>query len=60
MFRTLARLGKIRVGAVGERMGVTMRELAIHGIIPSLLALVGFERTLAAVGIVFQVIGSMA
>jgi hypothetical protein len=60
MLRTLAGLGKIGIGAVRQRMRVAMRELALHRIVAVLLALVGLERTLSAVRIVFEMIGGVA
>jgi hypothetical protein len=59
MLGTLAGLGKIRVGAFCDRMGIAMRKLTLHGIVAVLLALIGLERTLPTVRIVFQVIGGV-
>jgi len=55
----LSGLWKIRVCAVGHGMWVAVRKLAMHGGVARLLAIVGLERTLAAVGIVFERIDSV-
>jgi hypothetical protein len=59
MFGTLTGLGEIGVGALGEWMRVAMRKLAVHGIVARLLTFVRLERTFTAVGIVFQMVGSV-
>jgi hypothetical protein len=59
MFRALPRLREIGVSAFCEWMHIAMRKLALHGVVAVLFALVGLERSLATVGIVFQVIGSV-
>jgi hypothetical protein len=56
---TLSGFGKIGIRAVCLGMRVTVRKLTIHGVVAGLLAIVGLERTFAAVGIVLEMIGSM-
>lgn len=56
MFGTLAGLGKIAVCSFDQRILVAMGKLACHRIVSSLLAFVGLERALMAVGITLKMI----
>jgi hypothetical protein len=60
MFGAVAWFREIAVGAIHHRIRITVRELACHGVVTGLGAIVGFERTLPAVGIVMEMIGSMS
>lgn len=60
MFGAVAWFREIAVGAIHHRIRITVRELACHGVVARLGALVGFERTLPAVGIVLEMIGSVS
>ena len=53
---TVAGLGEIAVGAVLHGVGITMPELALHGVVAFLSAFVGFLRTFSAVGIIVEMI----
>jgi len=56
VFGAVAGLGKIAVGALLHRVGVTVPELALHGVVPALVAFVRLLGTLAAVGIIEKMI----
>lgn len=52
----VAGLGEIAVGAVLHGVGITMPELALHGVVAALAAFVRLLRTLSAVGIIEKMI----
>jgi len=56
MFGAMAGFGEIAIGAVLHGVGVAVPELVPHGVVAGLVAFVGFERTLAAVGIVVKMV----
>jgi hypothetical protein len=56
MFGAVAGLGKIAIGAVLHRVGVTVSELVFHGVIAALRAFVGFLGTLPAIGIIVEMV----
>ena len=60
MFRTQTRFGKITVGPFCERIRIAVRELALHGIVSSLVAFVRLERALSTVGIIVKMIAGTA
>jgi hypothetical protein len=56
MFRTLAGLGEIAVGAFDQRTFVAVRKLTRQRIISCLVSLVGLKRTFSTVGIIAKMI----
>jgi hypothetical protein len=56
MFWALAGFGEIAVGAILQRIGTAMAELAGHGVVTGLAAFVGFLGTFPAIGIVLKVV----
>jgi hypothetical protein len=52
----VAGLGEIAIGAVLQRVGVTVPELVFHGVVAALAAFVGLLRTLPAVGIIMKMV----
>lgn len=58
VFGTLAGLGEIAIGAILQRIGTTMSELAVHRIVAGLAAFVGFLRAFTAIGIVLEVVAN--
>jgi hypothetical protein len=53
---TVAGLGEIAIGAVHHGVGVTVPELALHGVVAALGTFVGLLRTLPAIGIVVKMV----
>jgi hypothetical protein len=52
----VAGFGEIAIGAILHGIGVTVSELALHGVVAALAAFVGFLGTFAAVGIIEKMI----
>jgi hypothetical protein len=56
MFGAMPGFGKIAVGAVLHGIGITVAELALHGIVTALVTFVRLLGALAAVGIIEKMI----
>lgn len=56
MFRALARFWEVAVGSVLQGIGIAVTKLIFHRIVAALGAIIGFLRTLSAIGIVVQVV----
>jgi hypothetical protein len=53
---TVARFGKIAIGAVHHGVGVPVAELVSHGVVAGLAAIVGLLGTLSTVGIIMKMV----
>jgi hypothetical protein len=56
VFGAVAGLREIAVGAVQHGVGVTVPELALHGVVAALGTFVGFLGTLPAIGIIIKMV----
>jgi hypothetical protein len=60
MFRAMSRLRKVGIRPVDHGVLVAVRELAPHGIVAGLVALVRFQRAFPPVRVVLEMVGGTA